>query len=243
MSDSPHIRQLGNQALLLSWEAKIDSTLHQHVLQWKAYIEQNFKNQIIECVATYQELAVYLSPKASIKEVYRKLNSIEDFEGHIAHVNTYCYTIPVCYDVVFGLDLDAVATHHNLSKTDVITLHTQATYTVYFTGFLPGFPYLGGLSERLHTPRKQSPRLKVPKGAVGIGGKQTGIYPSTSPGGWQIIGKTPISLFDSTHSAPSLLKAGDQIQFSAISYDTFISLKNKIHRGNYHIERKELVDD
>lgn len=118
--------------------------------------------------------------------------------------------IPVIYD---GEDLEFVATHSQLSIEDVIYIHTQATYRVFMMGFLPGFAYLGGMDERIATPRKSTPRTKVPAGSVGIAGKQTGIYPLESPGGWQLIGRTALSLFDMDSPNPTLLKAGDLVRF------------------------------
>ena len=124
--------------------------------------------------------------------------------------------IPVHYGGKFGPDLKALATELGLSITAVVDLHTEATYTVYFIGFQPGFPYLGGLSEALYFPRHATPRTKVPAGSVGIGGEQTGVYPFESPGGWQLLGQTDIPLFDLTKASPTLLKAGDTLKFKAV---------------------------
>ncbi|MFC0309701.1 5-oxoprolinase subunit PxpB [Gallibacterium trehalosifermentans] len=123
--------------------------------------------------------------------------------------------IPVHYGGEFGEDLFDVANYHNTTPQQIIQRHTSVTYTVFMMGFQPGFPYLGGLPENLHTPRREQPRTKVPAGSVGIGGSQTGIYPFSSPGGWQIIGRTTIPLFDIKQTPPVLLKAGDQIRFIA----------------------------
>jgi len=124
--------------------------------------------------------------------------------------------IPVHYGGKYGPDLAAMANDLNLSVEDVVNLHTEATYTVYFIGFQPGFPYLGGLSESLYFPRHAIPRTQVPAGSVGIGGEQTGVYPFESPGGWQLLGQTDTSLFDLTQDSPTLLNAGDTLKFTAI---------------------------
>lgn len=121
--------------------------------------------------------------------------------------------IPVHYGGADGPDLPELARHCGLSPEAVVELHSEATYTVYFLGFQPGFAYLGGLDPRLHTPRRSEPRTQVPAGSVGIGGAQTGIYPLTSPGGWQLIGRTPLALFDPHATPPTLLAAGDQVRF------------------------------
>lgn len=125
--------------------------------------------------------------------------------------------IPVCYGGDGGPDLDVVAATHHSSVEAIIEAHTSGVYTVAMIGFLPGFPYLEGLAPALHTPRRATPRTSVPAGSVGIGGSSTGIYPCRSPGGWQLIGRTPRALFDPTRPTPSLLTAGDQIRFVAIS--------------------------
>jgi 5-oxoprolinase (ATP-hydrolysing) subunit B len=122
--------------------------------------------------------------------------------------------IPVTYD---GPDLDDVAAHCSLSPDEVVKRHTQGLYIVYFIGFQPGFAYLGGLDEALHTPRRAEPRLAVPAGSVGIGGAQTGIYPLATPGGWQLIGRTPLALFDAQADPPTLLAPGDRVRFTAVA--------------------------
>jgi KipI family sensor histidine kinase inhibitor len=126
-------------------------------------------------------------------------------------------TIPVHYGGSCGPDLQEVAEYHGLTPAEVIALHSAVTYRVYMIGFSPGFPFLGGLDPRLHTPRKKSPREKVPAGSVGIADQQTGIYSLDSPGGWRLIGRTPLKLFDLSREEPLLLGAGDQVLFQPIT--------------------------
>ena len=133
--------------------------------------------------------------------------------------------IPVCYDPEFGLDIDDVAQHANMSLSEVIRLHCQAKYRVACIGFVPGFPFLAGLPKKLGTPRREVPRKEIPPGSVGIGGAQTGIYPLRSPGGWNLIGRTPMRLFDSNKNPPTRLRAGDRVRFRAITRDEFESFK------------------
>lgn len=132
--------------------------------------------------------------------------------------------IPVCYDPELGADLEAVATHHTLAVEELVRLHSSAAYTVGFVGFMPGFAYLHGLPRELATPRLQSPRARVPAGSVGIAGDQTGVYPSASPGGWQLIGRTPLRMFDAARSQPSLLAMGDRVRFVPITRAQFDTL-------------------
>ncbi len=134
-------------------------------------------------------------------------------------------TIPVCYDTELGPDLNHVAQANGLTREEVIDLHTANEYLVYMIGFAPGFPFLGGMDERIATPRHGDPRAEIPAGSVGIAGKQTGVYPISTPGGWQLIGQTPLKLFSADREVPSLLKAGDRVTFKAISKSEFLRVK------------------
>jgi inhibitor of KinA len=129
--------------------------------------------------------------------------------------------IPVCYGGEYGPDIAFVAEHNHVGIDDVIRLHSEHSYPIYMLGFSPGFPFLGGLSEKLHTPRLTSPRTRVPAGSVGIANNQTGIYPIASPGGWQLIGRSPVRLFDPERPNPFLLRAGDTLRFEPITPDEY----------------------
>ncbi len=133
--------------------------------------------------------------------------------------------IPVCYDAEFALDLDHVAAHAELTPTKVVDLHSRAGYRVSCIGFVPGFPFLAGLPKELATPRRATPRKEIPPGSVAIGGAQTGIYPLRSPGGWNLIGRTPLQLFDPEKTPPAFLRAGDRVRFRPITHEEFDSLK------------------
>jgi inhibitor of KinA len=129
--------------------------------------------------------------------------------------------IPVCYGGDLGPDIGDVAHAHGLTPEEVIRLHAGADYLVYMIGFMPGFAYLGGLPERIATPRRKTPRTAVPAGTVGIGGRQTGVYPLVSPGGWSLIGRTPVKIFDIARDEPTLLATGDRVRFRPISRAEF----------------------
>jgi inhibitor of KinA len=146
------------------------------------------------------------------------LNSLEAPSREVVEV-------PVCYDDEFAVDLDAVAQHTGLRKEDVVRLHSAAEYRVHCVGFTPGFPYLGGLPKELTTPRRSTPRVEVPAGSVAIGGSQTGVYPMQSPGGWHVIGRTPIVLFSAVDNPPARLRAGDRVRFRRITRDEFDNIR------------------
>ena len=187
----------------------------------------------IESVPAYTTLTVFYDPllvKAAANEdgIYASalvINYLEKFTNEIKESrlvpDTVPFKIPVCYGGQFGPDIEEVAEFNKLQVEEVIRLHAERIYLVYMVGFLPGFPYLGGMNAKLATPRRLSPRKVVPAGSVGIAGEQTGIYPLSSPGGWQLIGRTPMRLFDSLLHSPALLHAGNRIQFSSITSSEF----------------------
>ena len=134
--------------------------------------------------------------------------------------------VPVCYDPEFGVDLDEVARHAGISNSEVVDLHSKTEYRVSCVGFTPGFPFLSGMPGKLATPRRKTPRKEIPAGSVGIGGAQTGVYPMRSPGGWNLIGRTPLRLFDPQKTPPALLQAGDRVRFNAITREEFDRLRS-----------------
>lgn len=186
----------------------------------------------IESAPAYASLAVFYNP-VFIKQQYPDAvtafafvqNIIESIAREIEDKNVHqtrpITTIPVCYN---GEDLEWVASFHQLTTTEVIQLHSGVIYHVFMNGFLPGFAYMGTVNEKIITARKDKPRLRVAAGSVGIAGAQTGIYPIDSPGGWQIIGTTPLQLFNKKEADPCLIKAGDQVQFFAIDKNEFDKL-------------------
>ena len=195
---------------------------------------------IIELAPAYTSVAVFFNPIAVAKasgtpgEVFDWL--AEKIRSAIASGSAYhrrrsaaaaprVIEIPVCYDAEFGLDLDRVGEHTKLSAGEVVDLHSTAEYRVACIGFVPGFPFLTGLPKTLATPRRATPRKEIPPGSVGIGGAQTGIYPLRSPGGWNLIGQTPLKLFDPTKNPPTLLRAGDRVRLRAVTREEFESIR------------------
>lgn len=185
-----------------------------------------------EVVPAYNTITVYYDP-FDIKDLFpfqavkKQLDTILQSTTPIKDVKKRYFDVPVCYEGEFSPDLDELASSKEISIEEVIHLHTKVVYDVVFIGFSPGFPFLSGLDEKLIFPRKTSPRLKVSQGSVGIAGKQTGIYPVDSPGGWQIIGRTPIKLFNFNHKNPTFFQAGDQIKFYPITRNEYFQWEGK----------------
>ncbi|WP_052126140.1 5-oxoprolinase subunit PxpB [Ureibacillus massiliensis] len=216
---------------------EIDEETFQHVEAFDQFINIKYKKLIVETVPTYHMVTVFFN-----KEIAQDQSLLTDiiykwkkFEIQLQSSKSRRVTIPVCYDALFALDLERVAEELNLTTEQVIKKHSEPTYKVYLIGFLPGFPYLGGLNKELFVPRLDKPRKSVEKGSVGIGGRQTGIYPVTSPGGWNIIGKTPIDLFDVNRNPAFLLQPGDQITFKSISIDDFYNVKENVEKNPQYI--------
>lgn len=190
---------------------------------------------VIELAPAYTTVAVFFDPTRVVSEgakpdgVFDWLAERIRYELRNANeirrdrIETSFVEVPVCYETEFALDLDEVARHAGLHWKEVVDLHCSAEYRVHCIGFTPGFPFLGGLPRKLATPRRDIPRKEIPAGSVGIGGAQTGIYPIKSPGGWNVIGRTPLRLFDPRKNPPALLRAGDRVRFRAITRDEFES--------------------
>ena len=192
---------------------------------------------VIELVPTFCSLMVVYNPcvigyDELTSQVRGKLRGLVATTGGIHRV----VKIPVCYEGDFGPDLSDVAEHAGMSVEEVIAIHSGHDYLIDMLGFLPGFAYLGGLDERLHTPRLATPRTRIEPGAVGIGGAQTGIYPLASPGGWRIIGRTPVRPYDPDRESPILYAAGDYLRFVPITPQEFSLIETQVEAGTYECE-------
>ncbi len=221
----PRIYNIQDQAITIEFAAAINEATNMQVIALQHAVESNPIKGFIEAVPAYSSLTVYFSEQVSAATIRSWLS---DLSAHVSNtINTSLTTegkqisIPVCYDPSLGTDLDWVAAHLNLSLEEIIFLHTSVAYRVYMIGFIPGFPYMGTLPEQLEVPRKQTPSLKIPMGSVAIAGKQTGIYPAEVPGGWQVIGRTPLKMFDLSQSPCSFLNAGDLVTFQPITLEAF----------------------
>lgn len=213
-------QSFGESAILISWPNKITETTRQEIYVFNQQVQSLLPKYIIETVTAYCSLTVYMKPGCNQEKLITKLKAIQLKQNEFV-THSRLWEIPVCYDLSFGLDLEELARLKKLSVEQVVQLHSQTVYTVDFIGFLPGFPYLSGLTSILYTPRLKTPRQLITKGCVAIGGNQTGIYPIDSPGGWNIIGKTPLTFFDPKNSQPCFIRPFDRIKFQAISLDQF----------------------
>ncbi|MFS0821269.1 5-oxoprolinase subunit PxpB [Bacillus sp. 1P02SD] len=236
------ILPVGDMALQIFYNRPASKNLQRQIQLTTKQIEKLRLQGVIELVPAFQSITIYYNPiltsyknlSEQVSEICREISPIEN--ATLKEV----IVIPTCYD---GEDLENVALSSGLSTEEVISIHSGVDYLVYMIGFLPGFPYLKGLPNRLATPRLSTPRLKVPKGAVGIGGDQTGIYPLESPGGWNLIGRTPVPLFDPKKSEPFLLKAGDFLRFTPISADEYQEIENLVNENRYKVEVKIIEND
>jgi KipI family sensor histidine kinase inhibitor len=215
------IEPLGDCALVIHFAKIIHPELNQHIHALAKQIRITQAHGISDIVPSYQTLAVFYQPEKVGFEALCDLVTNCNADTNIQLFKSRQIDIPVCYEHDYSPDIALLAKHCQLTIEQVIERHSRTHYTVYFLGFKPGFAYLGDLDASLHMPRKSTPRLTVPAGSVGIGGAQTGIYPQTTPGGWQIIGRTPLRLFDPTKDSPCLLQPGDTIRFVPISMQEF----------------------
>lgn len=206
------LKLFGKKALLLEWPQRIDRAISQEILTIQDYVLQQTDWGILDVVPAYQSLLIEFNPEKIAQEVLEEKLLASITQLPIRKERGQLWEIPVTYN---GEDLATICTAKNSSVEELIHLHTAPTYYVYFIGFLPGFLYLGDLPKALHFPRRSAPRARVPKGAVAIGGQQTGIYPQASPGGWQIIGHTDFNWFSVEQDPPSRIHPGDRIKFVA----------------------------
>lgn len=218
----PRIYSIHDQALTIEFSQEISEESNMLVIAFQHAIESAPFKGFIESVPAYSSITIYVDVDcdlSAIKEELLNLSMQLTAEKNTDKKNSII--IPVCYDPTLGFDLPWVAEYLHCSAEEIIALHIQQIYRVYMIGFIPGFPYMGILPEKLQVPRKQTPSMKIPMGSVAIAGKQTGIYPAEVPGGWHVIGRTPLKMFDKTKEPCSYLNAGDMVQFKAIALEEF----------------------
>lgn len=226
----------GEHGLIIQFGTVISPEINVLVQQMSRLLHNAQRKGIIEIVPTYRSVTVYFDPlvmnRQELSEWVTKLLS-EIRQQDVACLVQKIVHVPVCYGGVLGPDLEIVARYTGLSAGEVISIHTSKPYLVYMLGFIPGFPYLGGLSSQIALPRQDKPRTKIPAGSVGIGGNQTGFYPIESPGEWWLIGRTPIKAFDPDSANPFLFSPGDYLHFFHISVDVYFAIRREVKAGTY----------
>ena len=223
----PTISPVGDRAISIDFGQVIDPTINRHIRQTIERIKELQLEGIIELVPTYCALLVeYDAMLYSYSEICNIIEpTLEEGMTNTTNELVTVVEVPTVYGGEFGPDLSFVASHNHLSEDEVISIHSRTDYLVYMLGFIPGFTYLGGMDSRIATPRLSSPRTLIPAGSVGIAGEQTGTYPSDSPGGWQIIGRTPVTMYDMSKAQAALLKAGDYVRYVPIDESEFHRIK------------------
>lgn len=231
------IKNLGSEAILLQWSTIIDIGINREVhLLNEAILEQEVPG-IKYTIPAYASLCVSFDPgKISKQTLIDLIHQIKSNLKLQLDPNITKIKIPVCYAPTFGLDLHLLSEQLQLSISEMVELHSRKKYQVYLIGFMMGFPYLGSVVPALQAPRKKTPRKFVPEGSIGIAGAQTGIYPSSAPGGWQIIGRTPVKIFDIHKAFPFEIEAGDEIEFYPITEGKFYEIQKDQKEGKYEIE-------
>ncbi|WP_100010364.1 5-oxoprolinase subunit PxpB [Lentibacillus sediminis] len=232
------LQAVGDSAVKLDFPGNVSPEMNARIRDFCGKLAENRIDGVSEWVPAYRSIMIYYDPtRWKYREIAEKLQLLQEYDHHEAKTVSRLVHVPVWYGGDAGPDLQRVAAYHNLDEEDVIELHQEPEYLVYMQGFLPGFPYLGGLNKRIATPRLEEPRAKTFAGAVGIAHEQTGIYPVESPGGWNIIGKTPVRLFDPERGENGFLfRAGDLIRFYEVTAEEFAEIEVLVERGEFEIQ-------
>ena len=228
---------MGYKAIQITFANEPNIEISHSIKSFCSMLEEVQITGLSEWVPSYLSVTIYFNPyMISYQDLKEHLVTLLGKNTSSTRTSKRVVYIPVCYQKEFAPDLEEIAKHHFIKKEEVIGLHTEALYYIYMLGFTPGFPYLGGLNKKIATPRKKTPRPEVIEGSVGIAGNQTGIYPLTSPGGWQIIGRTPLKLFNPNKEHPVLLRAGDYLKFESITYENYHKIKREVLHDHYQLK-------
>lgn len=228
------IRPAGDLAVTVEFANEISPEVQAQIRGFVSTLEKAALPGIVEIVPTYRSVTVHYRPEDMLYgELTTRLQTLLADAGSAQDTAAPVIELPVRYGGEMGPDLPFVAQHCKMSEAEVIRLHSQTEYPIYMLGFTPGFPYLGGMDERLRTPRLTTPRTKIPAGSVGIADAQTGAYPLESPGGWQLIGRTPVKLYDPQSDSPILLRAGWYVKFRPIDDAEYERIAQQVAGGRY----------
>lgn len=230
----------GDSSILLQFGNTIDPAINRKIAATVQLMREQHINGVTDVIPAFCSLLINYDPRViSYEQIKRRMEALVKIDVSAGNTRKRVFEIPVCYGGEYGPDIQNIADHAGLSVEEVIQIHTSRDYLIYMLGFLPGFTYLGGLDERIHTPRLANPRIRIPAGSVGIGGSQTGIYPMDSPGGWQLMGMTPVKTYDPDREVPILVEAGDYIRFVAIDEDEFHRIKELVDKNEYQCVVRE----
>jgi inhibitor of KinA len=233
----------GDTALVVEFGDRIDHVLSDRVLRLRASIRASRTPGIIETVPTFRSLLVLYDPLTiGTEHLITSIEALLD-EGARQARSGKLWRLPACYDLSHAPDLPEVAERTGLSPEEIVRVHSETDFYVYMMGFAPGHPYMGDLPDSLALPRRKDPRVKVPTGSIAISGNLSVIYPIESPGGWHLIGASPIRLFDSDAAQPSLLSPGDKVRFSRIGAVEFSEIRAAVEAGNYSVPFEAPVHD
>lgn len=226
----------GDASMLVEWGAVIDPKINQKITGLVSLFKDQKIEGVIDFIPAFSSLLINYDPRIiafrRLKKITEDLLTIEISNNQL---KKRIFEIPVCYGGEYGPDIEFIAKNAQLTKEELIQIHSGTDYLIYMLGFLPGFSYLGGLDDRIHTPRLNNPRKAIPAGSVGIGGSQTGIYPLESPGGWQLLGRTPIKTYDPEREEPILFEAGDYIRFVPVDQATYQEIEAAVEAGDYQV--------
>ncbi len=230
-------KPLGSIAVLIEWPKSIEQKILKNISLFRHKIHVDMGEYVLETVPAYNSLTVFFdTSKIKYSSVVKDLKEIYATKDQKLLTANKIWKIPVCYDTSFGLDIEELAADKKLTIEKIISLHSEPLYDIYFIGFLPGFLYLGGLNETLEHPRKDKPRLKIRQGDVALAGNQTGIYPRTSPGGWNILGNSPLRFFNVDEFPPCFAIAGDKVKFVPISKEEHAIILQEVETGVYKMQ-------
>lgn len=226
----------GDKAIVMEFGNEISKEINAKIRSVGRALEEKNIDGIEEVLPTYRSILIMYDP---IKVEYEEIVKILDDLGNKASLGEKeeirIVEIPTIYGKEFGPDINFVAAHNKITVDEVIKIHTGTDYLVYMLGFTPGFTYLGGMSDKIAAPRLSAPRKKIPAGSVGIAGSQTGMYPSETPGGWQLIGRTPLKLYDPAKEPPVLINAGDYVRYVSITEEEYTEIQNQVEKGSYKV--------
>ncbi|MCI6005294.1 MAG: 5-oxoprolinase subunit PxpB [Blautia sp.] len=234
MQKNIRILTAGDSSLLVEFGKEISPDINRKIAATVQLMKEQHIEGVTDMIPAFCSLLINYDPRViQYDEIRERVQSIVKIDAKAGAGRKKVFEIPVCYGGEYGPDIANIAQHAGLTEEEVIQIHSSRDYLIYMLGFLPGFCYLGGLDERIHTPRLANPRIKINAGSVGIGGSQTGIYPLDSPGGWQLMGMTPVKTYDPDREVPILLEAGDYIRFIPIDEEEYHRIKEQVERGEY----------